>query len=118
MVDTPMALGVQLRPTDGEPLKDPTRYLYLVGSLIYLGITRSDISHLVHILGQFVSAPTQLHYSHLLRVLRIFEGLSLVTFSFLASILSSFRFTLMRPELAIILIASLFLPIVFSLVPL
>ena len=75
-VDTPMELGVQLRATNGEPLADPTRYLHLVGSLVYLGITRPDISHAVHILSQFVSAPTQLHYTHLLRVLRYLRGTS------------------------------------------
>jgi len=57
-VDTPMELGVHLKPTDGAPLADPTRYCQLVGSLVYLGITRPDISHSVHILSQFVSAPT------------------------------------------------------------
>ena len=73
-VDTPMEIGVHLRPTDGVPLADPTRYRQLVGSLVYLGITRPDISHSVHILSQFVSAPTQLHYAHLLRVLRYLRG--------------------------------------------
>ena len=71
-----MELGVQLRATDGEPLADPTRYLHLVGSLVYLGITRPDISHAIHILSQFVSAPTQLHYTHLLQVLRYLCGTS------------------------------------------
>lgn len=72
--DTPMKLGVHLRSTDGDPLSDPTRYRHLVGSLVYLGITRLDITHSVHILSQFVSAPTQLHYTHLLRVLRYLCG--------------------------------------------
>jgi hypothetical protein len=69
-----MELSVHLRPTDGTPLADPTRYRQLVGSLVYLGITRPDITHSVHILSQFVSAPTQLHYAHLLRVLRYLRG--------------------------------------------
>jgi hypothetical protein len=51
-------------------IQDPTRYHHIVGSPVYLGVTRPDISYSVHILSQFVSAPTQIHYSHLLRVLR------------------------------------------------
>jgi hypothetical protein len=46
----------------------------LVGSLVYLAVTRPDISYPVHILSQFVSAPTSVHYSHLLRVLRYLRG--------------------------------------------
>jgi hypothetical protein len=69
-----MELNVKLRPTDGDPLPDPTRYRHLVGSLVYLNVTRPDISYPVHILSQFVSAPTTIHYSHLLRVLRYLRG--------------------------------------------
>jgi len=57
-VQTPMELNVHLRATDGELLADPTRYRHIVGSLVYLGVTRPDISYAVHILSQFVSAPT------------------------------------------------------------
>jgi hypothetical protein len=67
--ETPMDLNVHLTPTDGESLEDPTRYHHIVWSLVYLGVTRSDISYSVHIPSQFVSAPTQIHYSHLLCVL-------------------------------------------------
>jgi hypothetical protein len=67
--ETPMELNVYLMPTDGEPLEDLTRYRHIVGSLVYLGVTRPDILYSIHILSQFVSAPTQIHYSHLLRIL-------------------------------------------------
>ena len=73
-VATPMDLHLSLRPTDGTPLEDPSRYRHLVGSLVYLTVTRPDIAHAVQILSQFVSAPTSVHYGHLLRVLRYLRG--------------------------------------------
>jgi hypothetical protein len=74
--ETLMKLNVHLTPTDCVPLEDPTRYHHIVGSLIYLGVTRLDISYSVHILSQFVSATTQIYYSHLLRVMRYLCGTS------------------------------------------
>ena len=75
---TPMDLHLQLRPIDGIPLPDPSRYRHLVGSLVYLTVyltvTRPDIAHAVHILSQFVSAPTSVHFGHLLHVLRYLRG--------------------------------------------
>jgi hypothetical protein len=65
---------VHLTPIDGEPLKDLTRYRHNVGSLVYLGVTRPDILYCVHILSQFVSALTQIHYSYLLHVMRYLCG--------------------------------------------
>ena len=59
--ETPMELNVHLHASDGEPLSDPTRYRHVVGSLVYLAVTRPDISYPVHILVQFVSAPTSVH---------------------------------------------------------
>jgi hypothetical protein len=69
-----MDLHLRLRATDGVPLADPTRYCHLIGSLVYLGITHLNISYVIHILSQFMSAPTSIHYGHLLRVLRYLRG--------------------------------------------
>jgi hypothetical protein len=73
-IETPMELNVHLVATDGETLEDLTRYCHIVGSLVYLGVTRPDISYSIHILSQFVSAPTQIHYSHILRVMCYLRG--------------------------------------------
>src|SRR5438105_11841022 len=73
---TPMELHLQLRPTDGTSLKDPHLYRQLVGRLVYLTVTRPDISHTVHVLSQFVSAPTSVHYGHLLCLLLYLRGTS------------------------------------------
>jgi hypothetical protein len=64
-----MDLNVLDHAFDGDPLSDPMHYRYLIGSLVYLDVTRLDISYHVHIPSQFVSAPTLVHYSHFLRVL-------------------------------------------------
>ncbi|XP_059454959.1 uncharacterized protein LOC132185165 [Corylus avellana] len=48
IVDTPTELNTRLTPHDGEPLHDFTLYRHLVGSLVYLTVTRPDISYAVH----------------------------------------------------------------------
>jgi hypothetical protein len=89
-VDTLMDPHLRLRATNGVPVVDPTRYRHLVGSLIYLGITRPDISYVVHILSQFMSASTTIHYGHRLRVLRYLRGTIDCRSSFLAPALCLF----------------------------
>jgi hypothetical protein len=71
-----MDLHLQLRPSDGAPVEDPSRYRHIVGSLVYLTVTIPDIAHAIHIWSQFVSAPTSIHFGHLFRVLRYLRGTS------------------------------------------
>ena len=47
-VDTLVELNAHLTPTGGKPLSNPSLYRRLVDSLVYLTITRPDISYAVH----------------------------------------------------------------------
>ena len=47
-VDTPVELNVHLTPLGGKPLSNSSLYRCLVGNLVYLTITRPDISYVVH----------------------------------------------------------------------
>ncbi|RDX62509.1 putative mitochondrial protein, partial [Mucuna pruriens] len=54
----------------GEPYSDPERYRRLVGKLIYLTITRPDISFAVGVVSQFMQAPCVDHWTAVLRILK------------------------------------------------
>ena len=58
----PMEQQLKLTPEDGVLLFDPNPYRRLVGRLIYLTITRLDISFYINILSQFMQAPRDPHY--------------------------------------------------------
>ncbi|KAL0534903.1 hypothetical protein IC582_029202 [Cucumis melo] len=71
---TPLDPNVRLTPFDGVPLDDPTLYRQLVGSLIYLTVTRPHIAYAVHIVSQFMVAPHTIHFIVVLRILRYIKG--------------------------------------------
>ncbi|KAL3502083.1 hypothetical protein ACH5RR_036532 [Cinchona calisaya] len=73
-VETPMEINVKYRRDEGELLEDPTFYRKLVGSLIYLTITRPDISYAVHIVSKFMQAPRHLHLSAVRRIIKYIHG--------------------------------------------
>ena len=50
-IDTPVELNAHLTPTGGKPLSNPSLYRRLVGNLIYLTVTRLDISYVFHQVG-------------------------------------------------------------------
>nr|CAN78876.1 hypothetical protein VITISV_033245 [Vitis vinifera] len=45
-----------------------------VGSLVYLTVTRPNISYAVHQVSQYLSAPRSTHYAAVLRILRYLKG--------------------------------------------
>ena len=73
-VDTPVEFNAHLTPSEGKPLFNPSLYRCLIGSLVYLTVTRSDISYAVHQVSQYLSAPRSTHYVAVLRILRYLKG--------------------------------------------
>jgi hypothetical protein len=68
--ETPMKLNIHFIPTNCEPFEDHTHYHNIVESLVYLDVPRPDILYSIYIMCQFVFASTQIHYSHIFRIMR------------------------------------------------
>ncbi|XP_015170457.1 uncharacterized mitochondrial protein AtMg00240-like [Solanum tuberosum] len=58
-----------------ETLKDPTAYQRLVGKLLYLTMTRLDITFAVQVLSQYMHCLKRSHMEAALRVVRYIKGL-------------------------------------------
>ena len=58
----------------GRLLNDATRYRWLVGKLIYLTITRSELIYAVHILSQFMKSSKEEYMKAAHRVVRYLKG--------------------------------------------
>ncbi|XP_047260365.1 uncharacterized mitochondrial protein AtMg00810-like [Capsicum annuum] len=71
---TPMELNLKLKKDEGEALKDVIKFRQLVGSLIYLTITRPTISYFVGVVSQFMQNPTTSHLNVAKRILRYVKG--------------------------------------------
>lgn len=72
----PMEINVKYRRDEGALLEDPTLYCKLVGSLIYLTITRLDISFVVHTVSKFMQSPQHFLLSAVHRIIRYLLGTS------------------------------------------
>lgn len=67
---TSLPLGSTLSRKDGDYLSDPEPYRRIVGQLLYLNLTRPDITYVTQQLSQFVARPTTAHWNAALHVLR------------------------------------------------
>ncbi|KAL5731693.1 hypothetical protein ACHQM5_004397 [Ranunculus cassubicifolius] len=72
-IDTPMEQGLKLSDKS-DLLKDQGRYRRLVGRLIYLTMSRPDITYAVHVLSRFMHQPRKAHMEAALRVVRYLKN--------------------------------------------
>lgn len=70
----PMEPDLVLTDTGSEALKDPTRYRRLIGKLIYLTISRPEITYSVNTLSQFMQEPKLHHLKTTLRLLQYLKA--------------------------------------------
>ncbi|XP_057453048.1 uncharacterized mitochondrial protein AtMg00810-like [Lotus japonicus] len=70
----PMQPHLKLNSTDGDLLPDITQYRRLVGRLLYLTLSRPDITFCVHKLSQFLSKPRTPHLDVVHYFLRYLKG--------------------------------------------
>ncbi|WMV39106.1 hypothetical protein MTR67_032491 [Solanum verrucosum] len=83
LVSTPLEANVKLTTieydkltgTTNDPVyKDVTAYQRMVGRLLYLTITRPDISFAVQVLSQFMQRPKLSHWETALRLVRYIKN--------------------------------------------
>ncbi|KAK6120548.1 hypothetical protein DH2020_045714 [Rehmannia glutinosa] len=73
-VSTPMATNVKIDKDEKGKSVDESKYRGMIGSLLYLTASRSDILHVVCLCARFQSNPKESHMSVVKRIFRYLKG--------------------------------------------
>jgi hypothetical protein len=67
-ISIPLEQNVKLNVDEGDLVEDTTMYRCIVGSLIYMTITRLDLNNAVGVVSQFVQTPQKPHLDAMRRI--------------------------------------------------
>jgi hypothetical protein len=73
-LSTPINSNIKLNTKDGELVKDINHFQRLVGKLIYLTITRPNLSFIVNQISKFMHSPRIPHLDVINIILRYLKG--------------------------------------------
>jgi hypothetical protein len=69
-ISIPLEQNVKLSADEGDLVEDTTMYRRIVGSLIYMTITRPNLNYAVRVVSQFMQTPRKPHLDALRRILK------------------------------------------------
>ncbi len=69
-ISIPLKQNVKLSANEGNLVKDTTMYRRIVGSLIYMTITRPNLSYAIKVVSQFIQTPRKPHLDPMRHILR------------------------------------------------
>jgi len=69
-ISIPLEQNVKLSVDEGDLVEDTTMYRCIVGNLIYMTITRLDLSYAVGVVSQFMQTPRKPHLDVVKRILK------------------------------------------------
>ena len=74
LVCTPMIVGCKLRKEDQSKAVDPKHYRSLIGSLLYVTTSRTDVKQVVGMVTRFQVATKESHFQAIKRIFRYLLG--------------------------------------------
>jgi len=74
LVCTPMVTGCSLSTNDESAAVHQATYRPMIGSLLYLTGTRTNIMHAIGIVGRFQSNPKETHLQAVKRIFKYLQG--------------------------------------------
>nr|XP_027081077.1 probable LRR receptor-like serine/threonine-protein kinase At1g29720 [Coffea arabica] len=74
-ISTPIEVGLKvIKESEGKRI-DSTLYKQIVGSLMYLTATKSDIMHAVSLISRYMESPRETHLPAVKRILQYLQGI-------------------------------------------